>query len=290
MKGILLAGGSGTRLDPLTRVVSKQLLPVYDKPIIYYSLSILMLAGIREILIISTPEDLPHIEKLLGDGTKLGLKLSYKVQDNPNGLAEAFVLGDSFIGRDSVCLVLGDNILYGNQVVANLKEASKLKEGAILFGYHVKDPQRFGVLEVDKDDNILSIEEKPDNPRSNYAAIGVYFYDNDVVRIAKDLMPSDRGELEITDVNKVYLERKKIKAYLMGRGYYWIDVGTIDSLNSASDFMKDMEDRHGWKVACIEEIALKMNYISVDQFKETMASAKADYLEYLKRVLKEEDV
>ena len=290
MKGIILAGGSGTRLYPITEVICKQLLPVYDKPMIYYPLSTLMLAGIRDILIISTPQDLPRFEHLFGDGSQLGLSFSYKVQEAPNGLAEAFLIGEDFIGSDNVCLVLGDNIFYGHNLPSILKNAIKHKEGATIFGYYVKDPERYGVVEFDKSGNVISIEEKPEHPKSNYAVVGLYFYDNEVVEISKGIKPSWRGELEITDVNKEYLKRGKLHVELMGRGYAWLDTGTHQSLSDATQFIKTIEDRQGLKIACIEEIAYRMGYISADQLiKLAEPLIKSGYGDYLLNILKQED-
>ncbi|MEE5988442.1 glucose-1-phosphate thymidylyltransferase RfbA, partial [Ligilactobacillus equi] len=268
MKGIILAGGSGTRLYPITKGISKQLIPVYDKPMIYYPLSTLMLAGIKDILVISTPEYTPLFEQLLGDGSDYGINLSYKVQNAPNGLAEAFILGKEFIGDDSVCLILGDNIYYGDGLAKQLQEAAQKTAGATVFGYHVQDPERFGVVEFDKDMHALSLEEKPEHPKSNYAVTGLYFYDNDVVEIASNLKPSARGELEITDVNKEYLKRGKLDVKLMGRGYAWLDTGTHDSMLEAASFISTIQKRQNLKVACLEEIAYRMGWISRERLVE----------------------
>lgn len=288
MKGILLAGGAGTRLYPLTRVVSKQLLAVYDKPVIYYPLSLLMLAGIREVLIISTPQDTPRIEGLLGDGAGLGLKLSYLVQPDPGGIAQAFVLGADFVGDRPVCLILGDNLLFGHHLVDVLEESAKLTRGARVFAYHVTDPERFGVVEFDKQCRAVSIEEKPARPRSNWAVTGLYFYDNQVVKIAKGLRPSARGELEITDVNKAYLARGELTVTPLGRGVAWLDMGTHDSLLTASQFVQTLEQRQGLKIACLEEIALHKGYIDIAQVERLAEQyGKSDYAQYLRRVIAE---
>jgi len=265
MKGIILAGGSGTRLYPITKSISKQIIPVYDKPMIYYPLSVLMLAGIREILVISTPKDIHLYEDLLGDGTQIGLKLSYKIQPSPDGLAQAFILGDEFIGKDNVCLVLGDNIFYGYEFGGTLLKAAALEDGAMMFGYWVKDPERYGVAEFDDKGNVLSLEEKPAQPKSNYAVTGLYFYSNDVVAKAKALKPSPRGELEITDLNKLYLQEGRLKMRRLGRGFAWLDTGTHDSLLQASNYIATIEARQGLKVSCIEEIAYNRGFINQEQ-------------------------
>lgn len=289
MKGIILAGGSGTRLYPITKGISKQLIPVYDKPMIYYPLSTLMLAGIRDILVISTPEYTPLFESLLGDGSDFGINLSYKVQEHPNGLAEAFILGKEFIGSDSVCLILGDNIYYGSGLSKQLQEAAKKDDGATVFVYHVNDPERFGVVEFDENMHALSIEEKPEHPKSNYAVTGLYFYDNDVVDIAANLKPSDRGELEITDVNKEYLRRGKLDVKLMGRGYAWLDTGTHDSMLEAASFISTIQKRQNLKVACLEEIAYRMHWISREKLIELAQPLKKnDYGQYMLRLASEE--
>ncbi len=286
MKGIILAGGSGTRLHPLTLATSKQMMPVYDKPMIYYPLSTLMLAGIREVLIISTPHDLPNFEKLLGDGTSLGCKFSYAVQEVPNGLAQAFVIGADFIGNDKVALVLGDNIFYGDGM-SNLLQASSDPDGGVVFAYQVSDPERYGVVEFDKDKNAISIEEKPTQPKSNYAVPGLYFYDNEVVEIAKNIEPSPRGEYEITDINRVYLERGKLKVAVLSRGTAWLDTGTFTSLMQAGQFVQIIEERQGLKIGCIEEIAYRMGFISAEQLKEiAMPLVKSGYGSYLLQQVK----
>ncbi|CAH0419122.1 glucose-1-phosphate thymidylyltransferase RfbA [Periweissella ghanensis] len=289
MKGIILAGGSGTRLYPITKATSKQLVPIYDKPMIYYPLSVLMLAGIQDILIISTPEFTPQFEELFGNGNELGLNISYKIQEEPNGLAEAFILGAEFIGDDSVSLVLGDNIFYGAGLSNLLQEASLNKQGATVFGYQVKDPERFGVVEFDNQGKALSIVEKPAAPKSNYAVTGLYFYDNDVVEIAKNLEPSPRGELEISDINAEYLRRGQLDVQVMGRGFAWLDTGTHDSLLEASSFIATIQKQQNLKVACLEEIAYRMGYISVDEL-ESLAQPlkKNDYGQYLLRLVTEE--
>jgi len=286
MKGIILAGGAGTRLYPLTQLVCKQLLPVYDKPIIYYPLSTLMLAGIRDILIISTPEDTPTISRLFGNGSQLGLNISYKVQDTPRGLADAFILGEEFIGDDSVCMILGDNIFYGHGFPAMLRESAARKSGATVFGYYVSDPQRYGIVEFNSEKKAVSIEEKPLKPKSNYAVVGLYFYDNSVIEIAKNVKPSARGEIEITAVNNAYLEKGELNVQMMGRGFAWLDTGTHQSRMEAGNFVQTIEDRQGLKIACIEEIAFNMGYIDVQQLK-TLAEPllKSGYGEYLMRMV-----
>jgi glucose-1-phosphate thymidylyltransferase len=290
MKGIILAGGSGTRLYPLTKVISKQLIPVYDKPMIYYPLSVLMLAGIRDILIISTPHDLPIFRELFGDGSYLGLSISYEVQPSPDGLAQAFLIGKSFIGTDSVCLILGDNIFFGPGFTGVVKQSAQLKSGGLIFGYLVRDPERYGVVEFDEQKRVVSIEEKPVRPKSKYAVPGLYFYDNDVISIAEQVKPSPRGELEITDVNLAYLRRGDLHVQPLGRGFCWLDTGTHESLQQASSYVQAVQDRQGLKIACIEEIAYQLGYISVDQLaalaRETM---KNQYGRYIMDIIGERD-
>lgn len=284
-KGIILAGGSGTRLYPLTMVTSKQLLPVYDKPMIYYPLSTLMLAGIRDILIISTPKDLPNFQKLLGDGSRYGISLSYKEQPSPDGLAQAFILGEEFIGNDNCAMILGDNIFHGNGLINQLKKAVDKSERATIFGYYVDSPERFGVVEFDDNGNAVSIEEKPANPKSNYAVTGLYFYDNNVCEYVKTLRPSARGELEITDLNKIYLEKNKLDVITLGRGYGWLDTGTMDSLSDASEYIRVVEKRQGLKIACLEEISYKNGWINKETLLESAHQyGKSPYGEHLKNV------
>ena len=288
MKGIILAGGSGSRLNPLTKAISKQLIPVYDKPMIYYPLSTLMLAGIKDILIISTPQDLPKFIELFRDGQEIGLNISYQEQPKPEGIAQAFIIGEDFIGKDSVCLILGDNIFYGHSLSITLQRMANLKSGAYIFGYWVSDPQRYGIVEFNQKNEIISIEEKPQHPKSNYAVPGLYFYDNEVVDIAKNLKPSARGELEITDVNLEYLKQGNLKVELLGRGYAWLDTGTPDSLMDASNYIATIERRQGLKIGCIEEVAYRMGYIEQDQLKKIInQSPENDYKKYLKVILNE---
>jgi glucose-1-phosphate thymidylyltransferase len=286
MKGIILAGGSGTRLEPITRSISKQVIPVYDKPMIYYPLSTIMRAGIKDILIISTPRDLPSIERLLGNGNNIGINITYKEQPKPEGIAQAFTIGEQFIENSSVCLVLGDNIFYGANLGTNLTAASNSSKGAVVFGYHVKDPQRYGVIEFDHNKNVISIEEKPKNPKSNWAVTGLYFYDNQVIEIAKNLKPSSRGELEITDVNNEYLKRGLLNVELLGRGTAWLDTGTPDSLLQASNFVQMVEDRQGLKIGCIEEVAYMQGFIDGTQLENIASGYNNQYGQYLIQLTK----
>ncbi len=289
MKGIILAGGSGTRLHPLTISLSKQLLPIYDKPMIYYPLSVLMLAGITEVLIISTPADLPNFQKLFGDGNQIGLKISYKVQPSPDGLAQAFILGEDFIGNDDVCLILGDNIFYGSGLQKLLLQSVnfvKNNNKALIFGSYVNDPKRYGVAEFDEEKKVISIEEKPNRPKSNYAVVGLYFYPNSVIDIAKQVKPSDRGELEITSVNQEYLKNEQLILQVLSRGYAWLDTGTHEALTEATEFVKAIEKRTSLKIACLEEIALKLKLVSKERIQENIHNSKGDYFDYIKDVLK----
>lgn len=291
MKGIILAGGSGTRLYPITMGISKQLLPVYDKPMIYYPLSVLMLAGIKDVLIITTPEDNDSFQRLLGDGSKFGIHIEFAIQPNPDGLAQAFIIGEKFIGDSSVCLALGDNIFYGQGFSPMLREAATIKTGATVFGYQVKDPERFGVVEFDAERKAISIEEKPKIPKSNFAVTGLYFYDNDVIEIAKNIKPSERGELEITSINQVYLERKKLKVELLGRGFAWLDTGTYGSLLEAAHFVETIEKRQGYKIACLEEIAYNQGWLSTEALhKAGKLMSKNSYGNYLLSLLKNKEL
>ncbi|MEG1048562.1 MAG: glucose-1-phosphate thymidylyltransferase RfbA [Bacilli bacterium] len=289
MKGIILAGGKGTRLHPMTKVISKQLLPLYDKPMIYYPLSILLLANIKEVLLISTPKDLPFYEELLGDGSNIGISISYKVQKEPKGLAEAFILGEDFIGKDSVCLILGDNIFYGQGLTEIFRKISDKVEGAVVFGYPVKNPKEFGVVEFDKDFNVVSLEEKPEIPKSNYAVPGLYFYDNNVIEIAKNVKPSARGELEITSINNEYLERKKLKVEILGRGIAWLDTGSPQNMLKASSFIQEIQDMQGLYISCIEEIAWRQGFINTKQLEDLGTNLiQTDYGKYLISIAKKE--
>ncbi len=291
MKGIILAGGSGTRMYPLTTAVSKQLLPIYNKPTIYYPLSVLMLSGIRDILIISTPRDLPRIEELLGNGSQFGIKLSYKVQEKPNGIAQAFILGEEFLAGSPVCLVLGDNLFFGQELIMLLEKASQLKDGATVFGYQVIDPENFGVVEFDKSGKVLNLEEKPQNPRSKWAVTGIYFYDSKVSEMAKNLKPSPRGELEITDLNKEYLKLGKLHVELLGRGVAWLDTGSADALLSASQFVQTIEKRQGLQIACLEEIALRRGYLSKTELLKIAENyPSSEYGMYIKRLVQSENI
>tara|TARA_B100001059_G_C17783269_1_gene555559 strand:+ start:71 stop:955 length:885 start_codon:yes stop_codon:yes gene_type:complete len=293
MKGIILAGGSGTRLHPLTLSVSKQLLPIYDKPMIYYPLSVLMLAKIKEILIISTPHDLPHFQKLLGNGSNYGIKLFYKEQPSPDGLAQAFILGKEFIGSDDVCLILGDNIFHGDglqSILIKAKEIVKNDNNAVVFGSYVNNPKSYGVAEFDSKNNVISLEEKPKSPKSNYAVVGLYFYPNSVINIAQNVKPSNRGELEITSVNQTYLSQKKLKLQILGRGFVWLDTGTNEALADATEFIKVIENRTSYKVACLEEIALAYGWISIDQLKSQIKNSKSSYYIYLKQLISRKQI
>jgi glucose-1-phosphate thymidylyltransferase len=287
MKGIILAGGSGTRLHPLTIAVSKQLLPIYDKPMIYYPLSVLMLAGIKEVLIISTPHDLPNFKKLLGDGSNFGITLEYAEQPSPDGLAQAFIIGEEFVGQDDVCLVLGDNIFYGaglQKILFDAVKTVKDEQKAVVFGNYVNDPERYGVVEFDGEKNVVSIEEKPKQPKSNYAVVGLYFYPNSVINIAKEVKPSDRGELEITSVNQAYLKQKDLKMQILSRGFAWLDTGTHEALTEATEFVKSIEKRTGLKIACLEEVGLKMKYLNKIEILQNIISMKGNYYDYVKEI------
>ena len=288
MKGIILAGGSGTRLYPVTKAMSKQMVPIYDKPMIYYPMSVLMLAGIREILIISTPRDIINFKELFGDGSELGLKIEYEIQENPNGLAEAFIIGEKFIGDDNVAMILGDNIFYGQNFSNHLKEAARLEEGAMVFGYYVQDPRAFGVVEFDDNNNVISLEEKPENPKSKYAVPGLYFYDNTVSKKAKSLKPSKRGEIEITDLNRLYMEEEKLKVNLLGRGMAWLDTGTHASMLQASNFVEAIQNTQGTYIACLEEIAYRKGWITEERVKELAKPLiKTGYGKYLMEIIEE---
>ena len=290
MKGIILAGGYGTRLYPTTLPISKQLLPIYDKPMIYYPLSTLMLSGIRDILVISLPHELPRFQQLMGDGSLWGLNIQYAPQPVPRGLADAFIVGADFIGGDSVCLILGDNIFYGHDLVRMLRESAEITSGAVIFAYYVKDPERYGVVEFNDEGQVLSIEEKPEKPRSNYAAVGLYYYDNSVVELARSIAPSPRGEIEITDLNNLYLHRNSLKVKLMGRGFAWLDTGTHESFLDASTFVRTIEDRQGLKIACVEEIAYRQGFIDLAGLKKaTVPVSKSSYGEYLQRIIDQEE-
>jgi glucose-1-phosphate thymidylyltransferase len=288
MKGIILAGGRATRLYPITKGVCKQMLPVYDKPMIYYPLSVLMLAGLRDILIISTPKDTPRFKDLLGDGRELGIRLSYAVQKEPKGIAQSLIIAENFVGKDSICLILGDNIFYGHNLTGILQEAACIEEGALVFGYYVKNPKRYGVIGFDKDCQVTSLVEKPRKPASNWVVTGIYFYDNDAIKIAKRLKPSGRGELEITGVNQEYLKRKKLKVQLLSRGYAWLDTGTYDSLIDASTFIKTIEERQGLKIGCLEEVAFRMGYITKGELEKLAQGFETSYGDYLQGILKDE--
>ncbi|RJP28972.1 MAG: glucose-1-phosphate thymidylyltransferase [Candidatus Omnitrophota bacterium] len=288
MKGIILAGGSGTRLYPITKGICKQMLPIYDKPMFYYPLSVLMLAGIKDILIISTPKDTPRFRDFLGNGKDLGLNITYAIQKKPLGIAQSLIIAENFIGNDSVCLILGDNIFYGDKLVELVQEAASLDDGAYIFGYYVNDPSRYGVIEFDKEHRVISIEEKPKKPRTNWAVCGIYFYDNEAPKIARRLKPSKRGELEISDINKAYIKKGKLRLKILGRGYAWLDTGTYDSLIDASLFIKTVEERQGLKIGCIEEVSYRMGYINKEQLKSLADKIKTSYGGYLKKLIKDE--